>query len=69
MKAFTLMTGALALCLGNTVLAEGHVQKASVLETYANIAKANYADSLITAGSARAIPTNRGISVWQCNCR
>jgi putative iron-regulated protein len=49
MKAFTLMTGALALCLGNTVLAEGHVQKDSVLETYANVAEANYADSLITA--------------------
>ncbi|WP_415919457.1 imelysin family protein [Tateyamaria sp. SN6-1] len=49
MKILTLATSALALGLGTAAMADGHATKAAVLETYADIAEANYADSLVTA--------------------
>ena len=49
MKILTLATSALALGLGTAAMADGHARKAAVLDTYANIAEANYTDSLVTA--------------------
>ncbi|MCX7561433.1 peptidase [Sulfitobacter sp. F26204] len=49
MKTLTLATSALALGLGAAAMADGHVSKSAVLETYADIAEAKYADSLATA--------------------
>ncbi|KMW59780.1 Iron-regulated protein A precursor [Candidatus Rhodobacter oscarellae] len=49
MKALTLATSALALCVGTAAMADGHATKAAVLDTYADIAQANYTDSLVTA--------------------
>ncbi len=49
MKFLTLATRAVALGCGTAAMADGQVSKADVLDTYANIAEANYADSLITA--------------------
>jgi len=51
MKTLTLVTSAIALCFGTAAMADGHVTKAAVLDTYADIAEAKYADSL-TAGKA-----------------
>ena len=45
----TLATGANALCIGTAAIADGPADKAAVLVTYANIAHANYTDSLIAA--------------------
>ncbi len=49
MKFLTLATCAVALGCGAAAMADGQISKADVLDTYANIAEANYADSLITA--------------------
>ncbi len=49
MKILTLAKGALALGLGTAATAGGHADKAAVLDTYADIAEATYADSLVTA--------------------
>lgn len=49
MKIFTLATSAMVLGLATAAMADGPATKAAVLETYADIAKANYTDSLITA--------------------
>ncbi len=49
MKTLTLATSALALGLGTLAMADGHATKAAVLDTYADIAEANYTDSLVTA--------------------
>lgn len=49
MKTLTLATSALALCVGTAAMADGHVSKSAVLETYADIAVAKYTDSLVTA--------------------
>ena len=49
MKTLTLATSALALGLGTVAMADGHADKAAVLDTYADIAEAGYSDSLITA--------------------
>jgi len=49
MKYFTLATSGLALCVGTAAFSDGHASKAAVLDTYANIAHANYNDSLVTA--------------------
>lgn len=54
MKMLTLATSALALGCASTALADGHAAKAAVLETYADIAEANYTDSLITAQRLQA---------------
>ena len=56
MKTFTLATSALALAFsfGTAATADGHAGKAAVLDTYADIAKANYADSLTTAKRLQA---------------
>ena len=54
MKTFTLATSAIALSLGTAAIADGHANKASVLGTYADIAEAKYADSLITAERLQA---------------
>ncbi|WP_299844978.1 imelysin family protein [uncultured Roseovarius sp.] len=51
MKTLILATSALALSVGfgSAVMAAGDVTKSDVLETYANIAQAKYADSLVAA--------------------
>ncbi|MEP1199032.1 imelysin family protein [Tateyamaria sp.] len=49
MKALTLATSALALSVGTTAMADRPATNAAVLDTYADIAAANYTDSLITA--------------------
>ncbi|WP_299555349.1 imelysin family protein [uncultured Tateyamaria sp.] len=49
MKTFTLATSAIALCIGTAAMADGHATKAAVLNNYADIAEANYTDSLTTA--------------------
>lgn len=49
MRILTLATSALALGLGTAAMADGHATKAPVLDTYADIAEANYTDSLVTA--------------------
>ena len=49
MKKLTLSASVLAIGFGSAALADGHASKAAVLDTYANIAEANYADSLTTA--------------------
>ena len=49
MKTFILATSVLALCAGTAAMADGHATKAAVLDTYADIAEANYSDSLTTA--------------------
>lgn len=49
MKTWTIATSAAALSVGTAALAEGDLSKAAVLENYANIAEAKYADSLTTA--------------------
>jgi putative iron-regulated protein len=54
MKPLTLATSALALCFGTAALADGHANKAAVLDTYADIAEAKYTDSLITAQRLQA---------------
>ncbi len=43
-----------ALALGSTAAADGHVSKAAVLDTYANIAAAKYEDSVATAKTLQA---------------
>ncbi|MCT8162177.1 imelysin family protein [Pseudoruegeria sp. SHC-113] len=47
-------TGALALLAGSNALADTPATKAEVLATYANIAQANYADSLAAAQNLQA---------------
>ena len=54
MKTLTLATTSLALSIGGAAFADGHINKAAVLETYANIAEANYTDSLIAAQRLQA---------------
>ena len=54
MKNLTLVTSALALGLGTVAMADGHVTKAAVLDTYADIAEAKYSDSLIAAQRLQA---------------
>jgi len=54
MKPFTLATSTLALCLGTAASADGHANKAAVLDTYADIAEAKYTDSLVTAQRLQA---------------
>lgn len=49
MKTFTLATSALAIGLNTAAIADGYTNNAAVLDTYADIAEANYSDSLITA--------------------
>ncbi|MEL6958350.1 MAG: imelysin family protein [Pseudomonadota bacterium] len=49
MKTLNLATSVLALGLGTAAMADGHATKAAVLDTYADIAEANYTDSLVTA--------------------
>lgn len=49
MKIFAIAPSAVALCFGTAAMADGHITRAAVLDTYADIAEANYADSLITA--------------------
>ncbi len=49
MKIFSITTSVLALSVGTGAMADGHASKDAVLETYANIAAANYGDSLISA--------------------
>lgn len=49
MKTLTLVTSVLTLGLGTAAYADGHATKAAVLETYSDIAEANYSDSLTTA--------------------
>lgn len=49
MRYLPLATNAVALGIGSTALADGQVNKAAVLGTYADIAAAGYTDSLITA--------------------
>ena len=53
MKSFILTTSVLALCVGSAAFAED-ASKAAVLETYANIAEANYSDSLVAAQRLQA---------------
>ena len=54
MKTFSITTSVLALSVGTAAMADGHASKESVLETYANIAAANYGDSLISAQKLQA---------------
>lgn len=54
MKTFTLATRFLTLCLGTAAMADGHATRAAVLATYADIAKAEYTDSLIAAQRLQA---------------
>ncbi len=51
MKKFNLSASVMALTigLGSVALADAHVSKAAVLDTYANIATAKFSDSLTTA--------------------
>ncbi|MEM9433058.1 MAG: imelysin family protein [Pseudomonadota bacterium] len=49
MKTLTLATSVTALCLSTAAMADGHATKAAVLDTYADIAEANYSDSLTAA--------------------
>ncbi len=49
MKALTLAASTLALSVGTAAMADGPATNAAVLDTYADIAVANYSDSLITA--------------------
>lgn len=49
MKSLLLATSALAIGAASLAMADDTVSKAAVLETYADIAAANYGDSLITA--------------------
>ncbi|MCV6584529.1 MAG: peptidase [Marinibacterium sp.] len=49
MKSLLLATSALTLALSTAALADEAVTKAAVLDTYADIAEAKYADSLATA--------------------
>ena len=53
MKRLAFATGALAALLGTTALADT-VSKMAVLDTYADIAEAKYADSLSTARALQA---------------
>ncbi|MDE0523586.1 MAG: peptidase [Boseongicola sp.] len=53
-KNLTLATTALALGLGNAAMAGESASKSAVLNTYADIAEAKYADSLITAQRLQA---------------
>ena len=54
MKKLTIATSVLALGCGTAAIAGGHAEKVAVLETYANIAEANYADSLSAAQNLQA---------------
>ncbi|MFV0515017.1 MAG: imelysin family protein [Jhaorihella sp.] len=56
MKTLTLATSALALSIGigAAAQADGQADKAAVLETYADIAAAKFADSVVTAKALRA---------------
>ncbi|THH36692.1 peptidase [Aliishimia ponticola] len=54
MKSLILVTSAAALSLGSAAMADGQVTKAAVLDTYADIAEATYADSLTTAKRLQA---------------
>lgn len=54
MKTLTLATSAVALGFGTAAIADGHVSKTEVLTTYADIAEAKYADSLISAQRLQA---------------
>ncbi|MEO0342348.1 MAG: imelysin family protein [Pseudomonadota bacterium] len=56
MKMLHITASALTIALGLTSLAHagGHVSKADVLDTYADIAEAKYADSLTTAKTLQA---------------
>ena len=49
MKKLTLATSAFAFGLGTAAMADGQATKTAVLDTYANMAEANYADSLVAA--------------------
>ena len=49
MKSLTLASSALALCLATSAHASDAISKRDVIDTYANIAEAKYADSLLTA--------------------
>jgi putative iron-regulated protein len=49
MRSFTLATSALALCTALSTAARADVNRTEVLDTYADIAAAQYADSLSTA--------------------
>jgi len=49
MKISTLVSGAVAFCIGSAAMADDQVSKAAVLETYSTIAEAGYTDSLIAA--------------------
>ncbi|MDE0697698.1 MAG: peptidase [Boseongicola sp.] len=55
LKILTLAASALALGPGSAALAGGSASKAAVLGTYADIAEAKYADSLIAARRLQAI--------------
>ncbi len=54
MKSLKLTTSALVFCFGTAAFASENTDKASVLKTYADIAAANYSDSLITAQRLQA---------------
>ena len=54
LKTLTLATSTLALCLGTAATAGNDASKSAVLDTYADIAEAKYADSLITAQRLQA---------------
>lgn len=54
MKTLNLATHALALGLGTAAMADGQATKAAVLDTHADIAEANYTDSLVTAERLQA---------------
>ena len=49
MKKLILATSAFAFGLGTAAMADGQATKTAVLDTYANMAEANYADSLVAA--------------------
>ena len=51
MRTFILATNAVALCISTAAMADGHATQAAVVGTYADIAQANYTDSLIAAQS------------------
>ena len=54
MKSLYLATSIFALGLSSAVMADGHGEKLGVLGTYADIAEANYTDSLVTAQRLQA---------------
>ena len=53
-KTLTLATSTLALGLGSAAMAGENASKSAVLDTYADIAEAKYADSLIAAQRLQA---------------